>query len=157
MDVALNLVRQGVLEVRADGTVWKLRNLNRMRLDGPRRVETRSKRGYLLVKVHVGGKQYLVTAHRLVWTALRGAIPDGMEPNHIDGVKTNNSPSNLELVTRGENHRHAYQTGLRERTDFPADFADAAKTLRAQGLSYSASGSKLGVSQTTAFRATRAK
>jgi hypothetical protein len=157
MDVALRMVREGVLEVRPDGTIWKLRNLNRMPFSVPRRVETRAKNGYLLVKVHADSRQHLVAAHRLAWTVLRGPIPDGMQPNHMDGDKANNSPSNLELVTRSENIRHAYRTGLLVKTNVSAELAREARALRGQGLSFSAIGKRLGVSQTTAFRAVNAK
>lgn len=41
--------------------------------------------------------------HRLIWTAVNGPIPNGMEINHLDEDKTNNSISNLSLVTHKEN------------------------------------------------------
>lgn len=155
MDVAMRMVKLGVLEVRSDGTVWKCRNLNAMPLLAPRRVETRAKAGYLLVRVHFESKPYLVSAHRLVWTALRGPIPSGQEPNHKDGNKHNNHPDNLELMTRGQNHEHAWRTGLRRRSNMPGSVAAAAALLRAQGHSYSEIAAALNVSTTTAHRAVR--
>lgn len=56
------------------------------------------------------GKSHLI--HRLVWEAFNGKIPESMEINHIDGTKTNNHLSNLELVTRPENIWHGIRTGL---------------------------------------------
>ncbi len=53
-------------------------------------------------------------AHRVIWEAVHGQIPDGLEINHIDGDKHNNSLSNLELVTRSENLTHAIRTGLKK-------------------------------------------
>lgn len=51
--------------------------------------------------------------HRLLWEAFRSAIPEGMQINHIDGVKSNNDLSNLELVTPKQNTEHAIAMGLR--------------------------------------------
>jgi len=151
-----------VIEVRPDGSIWKLRNLNAMPLKGPRRLETTTKHGYLAIRVNLNRRAHMLAAHRVVWTVLRGSIPEGMDINHIDGCKTNNAPRNLELATRSENHQHAYRTGLRGLSaNIPPrileSVAPRAKELRAQGLSFSAIAKALGISQTTAFRATRTK
>lgn len=50
--------------------------------------------------------------HRLVWAAVRGPIPDGMEVNHRNGIKADNRLANLELATRAQNMQHAFDTGL---------------------------------------------
>lgn len=160
MKHALALIERGVIQVLPDGTIWKLRNLNSTPLLQPRRLETKSKRGYLAVRVSSDSKSFMLAAHRLVWTVLRGPIPAGMDINHIDGNKHNNDPANLEPVSRGDNHRHAYRTGIRSapsnlRPRILEKVAPQAKQLRAQGLPYSEIAARLGVSQTTAYRATK--
>ena len=46
-------------------------------------------------------KKYFV--HRLVWIAFNGTIPEGLQVNHINEVKTDNRLSNLNLMTAKEN------------------------------------------------------
>ncbi len=64
--------------------------------------------GYL--KVKLGGRDWYV--HQLVALYTLGERPKGLVTNHIDGVKTNNTPSNLEYCTIAENIQHAVRTGL---------------------------------------------
>ena len=54
--------------------------------------------------------------HRLVAETWIAAIPPKFTINHIDGVKSNNNVNNLEIVSQGENSRHAYRTGLKKPT-----------------------------------------
>jgi hypothetical protein len=67
-------------------------------------------RGY--IKVNHGQSRFFRTAHRMVWEAVNGPIPDGMQINHKNGNKQDNRICNLEVVTPSENTRHAFRTGL---------------------------------------------
>lgn len=49
------------------------------------------------------GKQHNFWLHRLIWQAVNGAIPEGMEINHLDENPSNNVISNLSLCTHKEN------------------------------------------------------
>jgi predicted DNA-binding protein YlxM (UPF0122 family) len=52
-----------------------------------------------------------------VWIAFNGLIPYKIQINHIDGIKNNNHPLNLELATNAQNVKHAYDTGLNKVTE----------------------------------------
>lgn len=67
--------------------------------------------GYLRLDLRTKGMGH-VSVHRLVWETVNGPIPDGLEINHRNGVKLDNRISNLELVTRQGNVRHAWALGL---------------------------------------------
>lgn len=92
----------GRFTVDADGAVWR----------GSKRAEHRMPNGYLQVRVMVDGVMLYTGAHRLVWRAMNGPIPDGLTINHKNGVKDDNRPENLEIVTPSENTKHAYRIGL---------------------------------------------
>jgi hypothetical protein len=63
------------------------------------------------VRFEVGGKNYVL--HIIIAKAFLGRPEEGkVQVNHIDGVKTNNAPSNLEWMTASQNTQHAYRTGL---------------------------------------------
>lgn len=53
--------------------------------------------------------------HKWIALTYKGKKPEGMEINHIDGVKINNAPDNLEYCTKSENFIHAYENDLMER------------------------------------------
>ncbi len=65
--------------------------------------------GYVAIKV--AGR--LWRAHRLAWLFMTGEVPpQGMEIDHISGVRDDNRWTNLRIVTRGQNN---YNFGLSKR------------------------------------------
>ena len=67
---------------------------------------------YLKVHLSKNNRIKQVYVHYLVAEAFLGARPDGMQINHRDGNKLNNTDTNLEYVTPLENTRHAIAKGL---------------------------------------------
>lgn len=59
--------------------------------------------GYLHVSLRKNGTIKTNKIHRLVWIAFNGEIPQGMQINHINEVKTDNRLCNLNLMTPKEN------------------------------------------------------
>lgn len=49
------------------------------------------------------GKVWGTKVHRVIWMAVNGEIPEGMQVNHIDEDKNNNCIFNLNLMTAKEN------------------------------------------------------
>lgn len=93
--------------------------------------------GYLFIIASINGETSCKTVHRLVTEAFLGKCPPGRQVNHIDGIKTNNTLSNLEYVTPRENMLHSYRIGLQPRRDiYPQSTIDQARRLRGRGLSY---------------------
>jgi len=101
--------------VSSDGRVWTSKNApNRWREMKPAITKPGKKciRGYLQIIFRSNGLRKAFKVHRLVVEAFIGEIGLGYEVNHIDGVKTNNDLSNLEIVTHTQNMAHAKRHGL---------------------------------------------
>lgn len=77
----------------------------------------KQKTGYVLVKMYEANTKQATLSklvHRLVADAFLGPIPDGMQVNHKNGVRSDNRVENLGIVTAAENNLHAYRVLGRE-------------------------------------------
>jgi len=106
--IVINDVHPGLLRIDREGRVWRSKKGG-----GWVRAESLA-RSYYQVRVQHDGVRYYVTAARLVWQYFNGDIVDGLCINHINGIKLDNRPENLELVTYSENIKHAFRTGLKD-------------------------------------------
>ncbi len=97
-----------------EGNIWGNRkcmtNLNReLRQLKP----ALSEKGYPYVVLCINGKRYTKRVHRLVALAFIPNPENKATVNHINGIKTDNRPCNLEWATIQENTQHAFDTGLK--------------------------------------------
>lgn len=75
----------------------------------------KDKYDYLCVNLYRNGVMKRYTIHRLEYEAFYGKIPDGMQVNHINEDKTDNSLENLNLMTPKENTN--WGTGIKRRAE----------------------------------------
>lgn len=68
-------------------------------------------RGYRYVALSKDGKATSYNVHRLMGKTYFD-VPEDMCINHINGIKTDNRITNLEVVTLKENVAHAIELGL---------------------------------------------
>ena len=95
-------------EIRPDGTIWTTvcrtgkNSINKTwRLLSL--VSTES--GHLTVKY----RRKPLYIHRVIHRKFNGPLRADYAVNHIDGIKTNNTPANLELITHSENMLHCWR------------------------------------------------
>lgn len=104
------------------------------------------------VYVNLAGKP--VREHAIIGYFIFGERMVGNQINHINGIKQDNLPQNLELCTPSQNAKHAFETGLR--TALRGEESGTAKLseqdvleikrLRAEGLTLKDIGDKFGIS-----------
>ena len=105
-------VPKGRFYVTPDAQIWD--NQRKRFLRQTRAPLPGGKPGYVSVGFQMPDKRFKRKyVHRLVAHAYVPNLRQAPEVNHIDGDKTNNLPSNLEWVTKSENHLHAYKLGLK--------------------------------------------
>lgn len=80
-----------------DGKIWSLKR--------DKFIGDKTPNGYFRCTLYSdNGHIWKENVHRLIYIACYGEIPKGMQVNHIDEDKTNNSIFNLNLMTPKENN-----------------------------------------------------
>lgn len=106
---------QGYYQASSFGRVKTLERTNK---DGRLRREKLLKyimheTGYFRVQLYYpDGKKPIMLVHRIICTSFHNNSFNKPQVNHINGIKTDNSSTNLEWVTLSENSQHAINTGL---------------------------------------------
>lgn len=98
----------------AEWPSYEVSSFGQVRRIGARQVlkPSPSGKGYLRVSLYKDGTQKSVLVAKLIALAFLGPRPDGLQINHIDGIKANNRPENLEYCTASHNNKHAFRLGL---------------------------------------------
>jgi hypothetical protein len=95
------------------GGIYEVSDQGRVRRTMSGRVlRPRVRSGYTRAALGLPEGRRDVSVHHLVLESFVGPRPDGTECNHKNGVKTDNRPENLEWVSRVDNIRHGWDTGL---------------------------------------------
>jgi hypothetical protein len=110
-------------------------------------------KGYQTVCLYDGSspkKPISVTVHSVVAASFIGARPEGLEINHKDLDKRNNSVDNLEYVTPKQNSRHAYENGAVKVPEPARKLShDAVRAIRRSGDRHVTLADAYGVSEST--------
>lgn len=101
----LNLIDFESYTITEDGKIFS-KHFNRYLHNNPSKHD-----GYVSVTLKCKDQRPRVFLHhRVIWYFFNGDIPQGLEINHKDENKSNNSLYNLELLTRGDNVRYGTRT-----------------------------------------------
>jgi len=164
LSYALWMLKQGYLEVDADGYIWRTAafRAGAWRKITRRRAENVGGKGYLRLSLQINGKLRSVMAHRVIWTYLVGPIPESKQINHKDLNRQNNRIANLEVVSDAENIQHSYANGRRKpwsdsnvwrgKERLSKEKICEIRSDREAGMSYPDLSKKWGISTTHAHR-----
>ena len=103
---------EGLYEINKNGEVRNAKNKNTI-------VGDINNCGYYRVSLYNQGQSKKYFRHRLVAEHFLDKPEEKDFVNHIDGDKSNNSLENLEWVSQSENEKHAFENGLKQKTNKP--------------------------------------
>lgn len=110
-------------------------------------------KGYL----YISFRRSRVKAHRLAYALYTGEVPFGLEINHLDGNKLNNTRDNLEICDAKRQSQHAYDTGLNKavgerhyRSKLTEDKVKELRELADIGVKYTVLAGKFGITAAAA-------
>tara|TARA_R110002153_G_scaffold64566_2_gene172936 strand:- start:75 stop:518 length:444 start_codon:yes stop_codon:yes gene_type:complete len=83
---------------------WKVSTSNRVKVG--QEVGNKANNGY--IEFQCNGKRFYT--HRVVWEMFNGKIPEGLQIDHINGIKDDNRIENLQLVTNKQNTQRRNDT-----------------------------------------------
>lgn len=73
-------------------------------------IGTKDKHDYVTFRYRHKGVRRIIACHRVVWMCFKDRLPPyGYPCDHGDGIKYNNLPYNLEMVTQATNIQRAYR------------------------------------------------
>lgn len=96
---------EGLYKITEDGLVWSLRKNKYLS-------HSLAGAGYCQLILRKDGINYNRYIHRLVMENYSSDWDPSLDVNHINGIKTDNSLSNLQMVTKSQNTQHGYDNGL---------------------------------------------
>ena len=112
-EIVMLCLSEGLIRVDFDtGKVYGIRGPGGLMLSEWRELRGSSQNGYVVHTLNISGTKKQVKAHRIVWIAAHGAIPDGMVVDHINSDKTDNRLCNLQILSPEDNSTKARQDGL---------------------------------------------
>ncbi len=121
--------------------------------NGWRRAERTLKSGYLRIYFTQRRELLHTAAHRAIWCIAHDRdIPEGLQIDHLDFVKTNNQIENLEAVTPATNMARLVAAG-RSRGGRPRTIPDRARfSIRMADGTYREIAGRFGVSVSTVWK-----
>lgn len=151
---------EGSYEVSSLGRVRSLKRVVALGNGLNRRIRSRILKlnkggsGYYTVSLR-DGSQRTVNVHQIVAVAFLGERKDGLDINHINGIKTDNRVKNLEYISRTKNIHHALKVGLMRVKLTPEDVRNIRE--RVQAGSRKALAKEFGVTRQTIGHIVRGK
>ena len=145
-------------EVREDGTIWTTLHKNGKGYGELRRIDRLDNRGYYHIVRYYD--RYLL-CHRIIYARYVGELKEELQINHKNGVKTDNRPENLELVTSGENQEHKYRVlkspAIKGNKKIDQQIAEQIRKESANGIPYSELARKFNLSKSSIRYIVKAK